>query len=114
MFRAARRAPAASVCAAIAPEARDEKETMSTFPKDDWVRVHPAGLERADHWIAEVIGEAPYRLVVARGGAIVYERYSGLAAEERLGIASAAKSVYSTMLGIAIAGGVRAFSVRAG
>ena len=94
---------------------------MSTFPTDDWVRVppaeagmDPAGLERADHWIAEVIGEAPYRLVVARGGAIVYERYSGLAAEERLGIASAAKSVYSTMLGIAIAGGVRAFSVRAG
>lgn len=52
------------------------------FPAVDWARTSPAeagmdraGLERADRWIEEVIGDRPYRFVVARGGAIVYERY---------------------------------------
>mgnify|MGYP000843537520 FL=1 len=82
------------------------------FPGHDWTRVDPreagmdpAGLARADAWIEEVIGDRPYRLVVARGGAIVHERYRGIAPDERLAIASAAKSLFSSMLGIAIAEG---------
>lgn len=83
------------------------------FPDTDWERVEPedagldpAGLRAAERWQRERLGDDPSRIVVVRGGRIAFEASSGMDADERVRIASAAKSVYSSVLGIAIEEGV--------
>lgn len=84
-----------------------------TFPGPEWDRAPPADvgvsgekLARAkDRFEARAAGD-PYRIVVVKDGRIVAEWNHGVGTDERLGIASAAKSVYSTILGIAIDEGV--------
>jgi len=82
------------------------------FPGDDWERADPEeagfaadGLEETREWLAERAGQAPYRAVIVRGGRLVAEWQQGVETDECHGLASAAKSVYSCMLGIAVAEG---------
>jgi CubicO group peptidase (beta-lactamase class C family) len=91
---------------------------MTIYPDKIWESVVPAEvgfssekLDTVKQWLdARVVGEVyrdqGYRVVIVRGGRIVAEWYYGVAADARLGIASAAKSLYSCMLGIAVAEGV--------
>jgi len=82
------------------------------FPGKRWEFVEPeeagmdAGkLEEAHQWLVKEAGEKPYRVVVVRGGRIVAEWEQGIETDARLGLASASKSFFSSMLGIATAEG---------
>jgi CubicO group peptidase (beta-lactamase class C family) len=81
----------------------------SVFPGKEWERIEPAdaglkeaGLAKAMGWLKENIPEDPYRVVVVRGGRVAVEWYQGLGAADRRPIASAAKSLYSNVLGIMV------------
>jgi CubicO group peptidase (beta-lactamase class C family) len=83
-----------------------------TVPGTTWQQADPeaVGLDAdalagAAAWIESAAGTAPYRVVVVRYGCIVAEWCSGMAPEQRLGMASATKSLYSCILGIAVAEG---------
>jgi CubicO group peptidase (beta-lactamase class C family) len=82
------------------------------LPGDEWERVEPrqAGfdadaLDDARRWLDAEAGEAPYRVAVVRDGRIVAEWLKGVGAAQQRPMASATKSLYSCMLGIAIAEG---------
>lgn len=82
------------------------------FPGDQWQRVAPAGagfdeqkLAAARQWLDERVGRGRYRVVIVRGGRVAAEWNRGAEADEQLGMASAAKSIFSCMLGIAVAEG---------
>ena len=60
-------------------------------------------LEAVREWLDLQAAGRPYRVVVVRGGRILAEWQQGVDAESRLSLASAAKSAFSCMLGIAIA-----------
>jgi len=81
-----------------------------TWPGEFWERADPedvgfsaAALSATRRWFDELMANSPYRVVIVRHGYIVNEWIRGLAPQERLPIASAAKSVYSNVLGIAVA-----------
>ena len=87
--------------------------TASHFPGDEW-ETRPAAelgfdaekLAAAHRKLAEVAGpEGPYRVCVVRNGQIAAEWNAGAGVEDRIEIASAQKSVYSCLLGIAIGEG---------
>ena len=80
------------------------------FPGNDWAKVaaEDAGfdagrLDAAKEWLDGRAGRPSYRVVIVRGGALVAEWNRGIAREARLHLASAAKSIFSCMLGIAVA-----------
>lgn len=82
------------------------------YPREAWPSAAPAdaglngnALEALRLWLHERAGERPFRLLVVRGGRLVAEWGRGLEADERLNLASAAKSVYSCILGVAVAEG---------
>ena len=82
------------------------------FPAADWEHVEAteAGfsatkLDGARVWLATNASGRPYRVVVIRGGRLVAEWNHGVDREEQLWLASAAKSIFSCMLGIAVAEG---------
>lgn len=82
------------------------------FPKESWERVEPedAGFDagrlfRAKQWLDEQSGSARYRFVVVRGGRVVVEWNRGIDPTKHLPLASAAKSIYSNVLGIVVAEG---------
>jgi len=84
----------------------------SVFPSRQWERVEPsqAGvdpdkLEAARAWHHERAGERPYRVVIVRGGRMVAEWARQTPADARLNMASATKSLFSSMLGIAVGEG---------
>ena len=92
--------------------------TKTTYPGADWEYVSPvqAGfdpekLNDAKRWLDDNVGEPAqgspdgYRVVIVRGGRIVAEWNHGIEREQLLGLASASKSVFSSILGIAIAEG---------
>ncbi len=87
---------------------------MSHYPEANWATQPPSRLGfdesklRAVHQhLSEEAGpEGRYRVCVIRGGYLVAEWYSGIDPEARIGIASAQKSLYSCLLGIAIAEGM--------
>ena len=66
---------------------------------------HPDRLERARRWQEERLGGAPYRALVVRDAGIVAEWVSGIERDAVVTIASAAKSIYANLLGIAVAEG---------
>ena len=79
------------------------------YPGDQWDAIPPddAGLDpdtlgAARSWMVQAAGERPYRVVIVRGGRLVAEWYQGVGRDEQLWMASASKSVFSSMLGIAI------------
>jgi CubicO group peptidase (beta-lactamase class C family) len=84
----------------------------SIFPDEQWDRVQPEdvgmsgdGLEDARRWLEQEAGEQPYRAVVVRGGRIVAEWRQGVEEDDRLPMASAGKSLFSSVLGIAVGEG---------
>ena len=79
------------------------------YPKDAWqpleasdAGIDPEGLAVARRWYDDAMGDKPYRVVMIRGGHMVAEWNRGIDRETRFGIASAAKSVYSNVLGILV------------
>ena len=83
------------------------------FPGAEW-ETHPARdfgfddrkLEAARTRLTDAVGpDGTYRVCVVRGGRIVAEWHAGLSSRDQVGIASAQKSLYSCLLGIAIAEG---------
>ncbi len=84
-------------------------EVTPTYPDPDWARVAPAevGLDpqklaEAEGWLKRHASEGRYRVVIIRGGRLVAEWNYGVAGQEQLALASAAKSIFSCLLGIAI------------
>ncbi len=84
-------------------------EREVAYPRPDWERVapdqvgvDPRKLREGRAWLDEHVADGRYRVVVARGGRLVAEWNHGIDADEQLGLASAAKSVFSCMLAIAI------------
>lgn len=82
------------------------------FPGEEWEWAEPADVdmdtdafEQARERMVAEAGERPYRVVVVRGGRMVAEWEQGHATRERLNMASATKSLFSSMLGIAVAEG---------
>jgi CubicO group peptidase (beta-lactamase class C family) len=55
--------------------------------------------------MAVAAGDQPYRVVIVRGGRLVAEWYQGVDRDEQLRMASATKSIFSSMLAIAISDG---------
>ena len=82
---------------------------MDTYPGEEWPRATPqeagvdaAKLEAAKHWLDDRAGDDRYRVAVVRHGRVVAEWNRGCEGSEQLALASAAKSVFSCILGIAI------------
>jgi CubicO group peptidase (beta-lactamase class C family) len=90
---------------------------MSTvvYPGKEWERISPAEagfdpdkLEAARQWQEERTQDeryATYRTVIVRGGRVVAEWYHGLDQDHHGRLASATKSIFSSILGIVIAEG---------
>ncbi len=86
----------------------DNHMNTSTYPDAEWERRTPAEenfdpeiLDNAKQWFDGHADE--YRLVIARNGRIVAEWNRGIDQDDRqVGIASAAKSIYSNILGIVV------------
>jgi len=84
----------------------------TVFPGKEWEQVEPedAGmdadtLEAARKWHQDQAGDSPYRIVIVRGGRMVAQWEQGIATDEKRGMASATKSVFSSVLGVALAEG---------
>ena len=82
------------------------------FPGADWEAKSPDGLgfdvEKfvgVEAWLREVAGDKKFQVGVARYGYLAAEWRQGVAADAKLSQASAAKSYYSTLLGIMVAEG---------
>lgn len=86
--------------------------TSTIYPDDRWERVSPAdvGLDpekldaakrQLDDAVAQTEGGG-YRVVIIRHGQLAAEWNRGLYRDEKLWLASAAKAVFSSMLGLAI------------
>lgn len=79
------------------------------FPEKEWIR-KPAselgfsedGLDAVSRWFNENAGDKRYRVVLVRDGYIAAEWQKGVDAQRQFGMASAAKSVYSSVLGIVV------------
>ena len=83
--------------------------STTTYPDIEWEYASPAQsgfdpdkLDRARSWMGDQAGEQGYRVVIVRGGRIVAEWSRGLDRDRRLSMYSASKSVFSSILGIAI------------
>jgi len=83
------------------------------FPGESWEVCDPGdvgcdegALSRVRAWHDEAAGDARYRIAIVRDGRLIAQWCRGLEPEDRSRCASAAKSVYSTMLGIAVDEGV--------
>ena len=84
----------------------------AAFPGPEWepaeprqVGIDPDRLEAARRWHQARAGEAAYRVVVVRHGRMAAEWQQHTPADARLNMASATKSLFSSMLGIAVAEG---------
>jgi CubicO group peptidase (beta-lactamase class C family) len=82
---------------------------LKTFPGLDWARISAdqagfsgEGIVKVKTWLDEHPKPEDYRLVVVRGGRVVCELYSKIDPQVKLPIASAAKTIYANILGIAI------------
>ncbi|MBN1671364.1 MAG: serine hydrolase [Kiritimatiellae bacterium] len=83
-----------------------------TFPKADWEVVDPAEvgvdarkLNKAKEWLDANMSGAKYRVAVVREGYVIAQWRQGMGPDDKAHIASAAKSIYSNILGIAVAEG---------
>jgi CubicO group peptidase (beta-lactamase class C family) len=81
----------------------------ATYPGKDWEHISsaeagfdPEKLDQAREWLDDEAGDTAYRVVIVRGGRIVAEWNRGLDRDQRLSMYSASKSVFSSVLGIAI------------
>lgn len=83
-----------------------------TFPDAQWDTISPseAGFDsdkfsRIQHWLHDNANHRPYRVVIVRYGYIVAEWNHGVSRDEHIKLASATKSIFSSILGIAICEG---------
>jgi CubicO group peptidase (beta-lactamase class C family) len=83
-----------------------------TFPGREWARQRPEEvgfsserLAAVEAWLHRIAEGEPFRLVIARHGYLAAEWGQGVDVEEALGQASASKSYFSCILGIAVAEG---------
>ena len=79
------------------------------FPEKEWIKKSASELcfseEKLDavsQWLIKTAGRARYRVLVVRDGCIAADWRRGLSENKRLSMASAAKSLYSSVLGIVI------------
>jgi len=84
----------------------------AVFPGGEWERAAPGevgldagALDRLGGWLGENAGGQPFRVLVVRHGYLVAEWEQGLSTLDTRRLASAAKSVFSSVLGIAVAEG---------
>ena len=89
------------------------QEHKKTFPGKDWQVSEPdeAGIDRtrlckAERFQLEQSGSRPYRILIARHGKILAEWNFGVEPKKKALQASASKSTFSSVLGIAIEEGV--------
>lgn len=90
---------------------RKETDTVNAqqrFPGQEWPRMSPgdAGfsegkLEELRCWLYDQAQDKPFRVLVVRHGHLVAEWEKDLSSDRRRSLASAAKSVFSSILGIA-------------
>ncbi|UCC63560.1 MAG: beta-lactamase family protein [Anaerolineae bacterium] len=83
--------------------------TTVVYPDAEWERVAPAEagfnpekLTVAKRWLDDRVGDGRYRAAIVRGGHLVAEWNHGVGRDEQLWLASAAKSIFSCILGIAV------------
>lgn len=83
--------------------------TTKTYPGAEWAVVSPAEagfvprkLKGVKRWLDRRARRKRYRVVIVRGGRIVVEWNRGVGRDEQIPLASAAKSIFSCILGIAI------------
>jgi CubicO group peptidase (beta-lactamase class C family) len=86
--------------------------SVQVYPLAQWEHVpshevgfEPGRLDQAKQWLEDTAAQVEngrYRVVVVRGGRIAAEWSQGVRRDELLGLASAAKSIFSCLLGIAI------------
>lgn len=74
-------------------------------PNPEEARLDPIRLSAVRRWLDETWAPRPYRVAIVRGGYLAAAWHRGCAPGKRRGMASACKSVYSSLLGIAIAEG---------
>ena len=84
----------------------------TVFPAPNWHRcppervdMHAEKLAAVEPWLHNVMGDRPYRVAIVRRGLLVAEWCRGIEPHVRREMASATKSVYSSLLGIAIGEG---------
>jgi CubicO group peptidase (beta-lactamase class C family) len=80
------------------------------FPGSDWTACAPeavdmdaAVIQAAQKWVWQAAGDAPHSVVIIRNGRLVAEWYKDMAPDKKNPMASVCKSVYCSMLGIALA-----------
>ncbi len=85
---------------------------LRTYPGAEWRLVspdeaglHPGKLNDARRWLDDRVDDGRYRVVIVRGGRLVAEWNHGIGRDEQLWLASGTKSIFSCILGIAIAEG---------
>lgn len=83
--------------------------TERCFPNTEWEKVTPEAAGFSSAKLAQLEDEIkkrsagdPYRILIIRNGKIVSEWVKGIEARKRTKIASVRKSIYSSILGIAI------------
>jgi CubicO group peptidase (beta-lactamase class C family) len=83
--------------------------STTIYPGTEWENISPseAGfdpekLKDAKCWLDERVGNGRYRVVIIRGGRLVAEWNHGVSRDQHLRLASAAKSIFSCILGIVI------------
>jgi CubicO group peptidase (beta-lactamase class C family) len=79
------------------------------FPKQDWETISAADagfnaqkLDQAKQWLDAHVEKDHCRVVIVRGGRLVAEWNHNVDRDRKFGIASAAKSIYSNVLGIVV------------
>jgi len=84
----------------------------AVYPQQTWPSKDPqemgldaAKLQAAHVWLEENVADKRYSVAVVRGGYLLAEWHHGVDPDARQGMASAAKSFFSCMLGIAVAEG---------
>ena len=90
----------------------DNVKVSRAFPGPEWSRISPdeaglddQGLEELRVGLYEESGERPFRVLIVRHGYLVAEWEKALSAEEQRPLASAAKPVFGSILGIAVGEG---------
>jgi CubicO group peptidase (beta-lactamase class C family) len=92
-------------------KANKEKQPMTAtiYPDTEWTRVSPTSvgfdpekLDGAKRWLDDHVDDGRYRIVIVRGGCLVAEWNQDVEREEQLWLASATKSIFSSILGIVI------------
>lgn len=83
--------------------------TTTTYPDDEWEHISPAEagfdperLGAAERWLDDHVEDEGYRFVVVREGRVAAEWNRGVDRGEQLRLASATKSIFSCILGIAV------------